>query len=150
MATDPSVGDFNPDDVRAGLRLAMMIGLPVDSGDQPTFYMPMDVTDDGAHNLDQNGTPFNSSYRPVRSVPTTKRVPCGVEYQDAEGILESWGSTTPSKAVLTLLDLDYRAIRGFSYVVIGGVKYEYRSTETPKGLVSVGIYKVHVASDDQG
>lgn len=150
MATDPLLGDFNADEVRAGLRLAMTVGSPVEVADQPVFYMPTSITGDGAHNLDQAGTPFSPTYRPTRSVPVTKRVPCAVEYKDTEGVMEAWGNTTPSRITVTLLDQDYAIVKGFAFVVIGGVKYTYRSTQTPVGLISVGIYKVHCSTDDEG
>lgn len=150
MAVDPQISDFNADEVRAGLRLAMTVGLPVGTSDQPTFYFPTTVTSDGAHSLDQGGTPFSPTYRPTRSAPVKKQVPCGVQFHDVEGNLEAWGATSPARVTLTLLDLDYQSIKGFAYVVIGGVRYNYARTETPKGLVSVGIYKVHVLSEDQG
>lgn len=149
MATDPQIPDFNPDEVRAGLRLAMQVGLPVNAPDQPKFYFPVVTTGDGAHSLDQAGVPFDPAYRPVRSVPATKQVPCAVEYKDTAGVMSGWGNTVPATIIVSLLDLDYAQVKGFAYVVVGGTKYTYRSTEIPKGLVSVGIYKCHCTTDDE-
>lgn len=150
MATDPQIDGFNPDEVRAGLRLAMTVGLPTSQGDQPIFFMPATVTGDGTHALDQQGVPFTPGYRPTRVVPTGVRVPCAVEYHDTEGRPEAFGVMAPARVVLTLLDQDYAQVEGFAYCVIGGIRYVYHHTETPKALVSVGLYKVHCTSDDEG
>jgi hypothetical protein len=150
MASTPEIANFDATKVRAGLRLAMQVGLPVMAGDQPTFFMPTTVTADGAHTLDQRGTPFDPAYRPTRAQPAGIQVPCGMDYKDAAGNLVAAGSVSATGIVLTLLDEDYAQVKGFAYVVIAGVKYNYQRTDRPQGLVSVGIYTVHVLADDEG
>lgn len=150
MATDPRIANFDADAVRAGLRLAMQVGLPPETEDQPVFVMPTTVAGDPGHRLDAQGTPFNADYRPPRSASIGKRVPCAIEYADGEGKIENFGIVVPSRVVLTLLDQDYQQIKGFAYCVIGGNKYHYSRTETPQGLVSVGVFRVHCTSDDEG
>jgi hypothetical protein len=150
VATDPRIANFDADAVRAGLRLAMQVGLPPETEDQPLFVMPTAVTGDGAHRLDSQGTPFNADYRPARTAAVGRRVPCAIEYADSEGEVATFGLVAPSRVILTLLDQDYKQIQGFAYCVIGGNKYHYSRTETPQGLVSVGVYVVHCISDDEG
>lgn len=128
----------------------MAVGLPVMTADQPTFFMPTTVTGDGGHTLDQQGTPFDPTYRPVRAQLPGIKVPCAIEYKDAAGELSAAGTVSSTGIVLTLLDEDYARIEGFAYVVIGGVKYNYERTNPPEGLVSVGIYAVHCLADDEG
>ena len=150
MADSPQIPNFDAPAVRAGLRLAMQVGLPVMADDQPTFFMPTIVTADGAHALDQQGTPFDPTYRPIRATPVGIQVPCGMDYKDAAGNLVAMGTVSATGMVLTLLDEDYVKVKGFSYCVVAGVKYLYERTDVPKGLVSVGIYTIHVMADDQG
>jgi hypothetical protein len=150
MASSPQIPNFDANAVRAGLRLAMQVGLPVMTADQPTFFMPTTVTADGAHALDQQGTPFNAAYRPTRVQPAGIQVPCGIDYKDAAGNLVAMGSVSSTGMVLTLLDEDYATVKGFAYCVVAGIRYNYQRVDRPQGLVSVGIYTVHVLADDEG
>lgn len=149
MASSPSIPDFPADDVRAGLRLAMTVGMPSVESDKPTFYMPRALPT-ATESLDSEGVPFDPDYRPAWTPPVTKKVTCAIEYVDGQGKMTGFGITAPTKAILTLLDVDYAQVKGFEFVVIGGNRYFYRRTETPKGLVSVGLFKVHCESEDEG
>lgn len=128
----------------------MAVGLPVIPEDQPTFFMPMVSTTDNTHTSDQGGTPFSPTYRPTRTQAPGIKVPCAVDYKDTAGVLGAAGSVSTSEVVLTFLDEDYAQVKGFAYVVIGGIRYSYQRDEKPTGLVSVGIYTVHCLSDDEG
>lgn len=150
MATDPQIDGFNADEVRAGLHLAMQVGLPTDVADQPTFVFPAGVLSTGDRR-DAEGTPFDFRITKTKAgQDTTFQVPCAIEYSDGDGKIENFGIIVPSKVILTLLDVDYDIVKGFSYCVIGGNRYFYRRTETPLGLVSVGVYRIHCQSDDEG
>lgn len=148
MASTPEIANFDASKVRAGLRLAMQVGLPVMADDQPTFFMPTVVTGDGVHALDQQATPFDPAYRPTRAQPAGIQVPCGMDYKDAAGNLVAMGTVSATGIVLTLLDEDYVQVKGFAYCVIAGVKYNYQREDIPKGLVSIGIYTIHCLADD--
>lgn len=147
MATSSQIPDFDAADVRNGLRLAMTVGMPTEAADQPAFYMPVITTADGP--TDQEGIPFSPTGK--RTIPPRVpiKVTCGIEYRDSEGRLENFGNVSPSRVVLELLDEDYAAVEGFEFVVIGGNKFFYRRTEVPLGLVSVGIFRVHCASEGE-
>lgn len=142
-----SVPGFNAADVRAGLRLAMTIGLPPVEADQPTFYFPREVTN--TERADDEDVPFDPDARPTLAPARSVKVPCAVEYFDAAGKIENFGVITPSKIAVTLLDEDHDKVRGFEYVVIGGDRYWYRRTEPPLGLVSVGVWIVHCTAEDE-
>lgn len=148
MADDPQIRGFDADKVRKGLHLAMQVGLPPVVENRPTFFMPRIET--ATSDVDSEGVPFNPSYRPTYTVRKQVRVPCAVEYVDGEGKLTGFGITMPTKVILTLLDVDMVQVKGFEYVVIGGNRYFYRRTETPRGLVSIGLFKVHCAAEDEG
>ena len=149
MAATPQIPDFDAAGFREGIRLAMTVGLPTETAAQPVFFMPTEFTPTAY--TDQEGVPLNPAYRPTAPTPTTKTgVDCAIEYVDSAGKIESFGVLVPSKVILTLLDEEYEQVKGFSYVAIGGTKYFYRSTETPLGLVSVGIWRVHCVADDEG
>jgi len=150
VASTPQIPNFDAAAVREGLRLAMQVGLPPDTDDQPLFVMPTTVSGDAVNVLDAAGTPFNPSYRPTRSVPATVRVPCAIEYFDGAGKIESFGLVAPSHVLLTLLDQDFAQVKGFVYVVIGGNKYWFEREFAPLGLVDVGVHQIKCRSDDEG
>lgn len=145
MATG-AISGFDADDFRANIRLAMTVGLPPDSADQPTFVFPGEVTN--TEPADQDDVPFDPDVRPTVAPPVSLKVPCAVEYVDNQGKVENFGLVVKSKVMLTLLDEDYETIRGFSYVVIGGDRFIYTKTETPLGLDSVGVWIVHATAED--
>jgi hypothetical protein len=151
MAATPRISGFNANEVRAGLRLAMEVGLPPDIADQPVFVFPGEIVDDGLER-DAEGTPLDWRATKQRGPDETVQVPCAIEYMDGygDGNIENFGVVMPSRVALTFLDEDYVEIRGFSYVMIGGNRYNYQRTEPPIGLVSVGVWRVHVRSDDEG
>lgn len=139
---------FDPQAFVQGILTAMTIGEPTREEDKATFYFPADMVAEGSR--DSEGIPFDPSTTatPVPRRPPV-RVPCAVEYQDAEGKIENWGVLVPSKAVITLLDNEYQQVKGFSFVVIGGVKYMYSRTETPVAMVTVDVWTVHCVAEDQ-
>lgn len=144
-----SLPGFDPVAVRAGIRLAMQVGLPVQTADQPTFYFKGAPTT--GVGTDGHGAPLawdgtRSSAAPKAAV----QVPCAIDYQDDAGLENGFGPVSSSRLVLTLLDEDYDAVKGFAYVAIGGNRYDYERTEPPMGLVSVGVWQVHVRAVDEG
>lgn len=142
---------FNADEVRNGLRLAMNVGLPPVEADQPLFVWDAPADIETAE--DPSGIPFAWDAEPPAVVAAPHppvRVPCAIEYLDSQGELRAFGPTASSTLVLTLLDDEYERVRGFSRVVIGGNEYLYQRTEAPLGLVSIGIWQIHVRTDDEG
>jgi hypothetical protein len=146
---NPGISGFDAAAVRAGLRLAMQVGLPITASERPTFFMPQTVTATG-HNLDGSKVPFDPTVQPTRSARQTHQVPCAIEYADGTGKIAALGIIDPATVVLTLLDEDYATVRGFEFVVITGQKFFYRSTEPGQGLVDVGIWRVRCVSEDEG
>ena len=141
------VDGLDPAEFRSGIRFAMNLGLPPIEADRPVFVTPQEATNDA--NADEEDIPFDPSARPQVPPPLTKSVPCAVEYVDAAGRVETFGIVNPSKIRITLLDEEYQQIRGFSYVVIGGDRYNYAKTEPPLGLGSVGVWIIHAIAEDE-
>lgn len=130
----------------AGLRRAMVFGEPTRSADRATFYVVTTTT--GVGPRDEDLVPFDPVV--ARTVkPTAVTVPCAVEYGDRGDQVETFGTITPSRVKVTLLDDDYQQVKGFSYVVIGGDKYLYRLTEPVVALGSVDVWTVHVVAEDE-
>lgn len=137
---------FDRASIVAGLRKAMEFGAPTRSGDQATFYKVTTTTGDGAS--DDSGVPFDPTVSRTRT-PTPVVVPCAIEYLDRTDQTETFGTIESSLVKITLLDDDYQQVKGFSYVAIGGVKYDYRKTEPPEALGSIDVWTVHVVAEDE-
>jgi hypothetical protein len=92
--------------------------------------------------------PFNPVIPVTRVTPPTKKVPCAVEYFDAEGVMTDFGMVAPSRAVITLLDQDYQQVVGCSAVLLKGERYVYSKTEFPSALFDVGLYAMHFTAEN--
>ena len=149
MAASGTPASFNKDAVRAGLLTAMNFGLPTESADQPTFFMPTEtVTASGPY--DDEGVAYDPAATYTTSTLVKKAVACAVEYMDGEGKIETFGVIAPSRVKLTLLDTEYDLIKGFAFCVIEGQKYWYQRTEPPVALGTIDVYTIHCKSEDEG
>jgi hypothetical protein len=133
--------DFNAAEFRAGIHLAMEMGAALDADEQVTFHFPSTLV----YNTpgDETDTPFDPTTTVTSTPVTPKRVPCAVEYFDAENQPTNFGLLAPSRLEITLLDEDYEQIKNASYVVVHGDRYNYRRTQPPQGLFDVGLYVMH-------
>jgi len=133
--------------VLAGLHTAMQFGAPTNPTDRATFVMPRTYTTTGA--VDESGVPYDPEFRPTPGPLVKRQVACAVEYYSSEGKLENLGLIQPSRVTITLLDPDYQQIKGFEYVVIGGVKFLYRKVEPPLALGTLDVWTVHATAEDE-
>ena len=138
---------FPAGEFRSAIRFVYnMAAVPIQE-EQATFYGESTLVYTGV--LDDEEVPFDPASTVVRMPAAGVRVPCGIEYFDAEGQAIVFGTVTPAKVAITLLDEDYLKVRGSSYVVIGGDKYLYRRTEPPSGLFDVGLYTMHFVAENE-
>lgn len=137
---------FDAGTFRDAIHLVQEFFTPTDS--RATFYFP-DTPATGSA-VDSENVPFDPSTTVVRtpSKPPVV-VPCSVEYQEVAGRLEDFGVVVPSRIVVTLLDADYVAVKGFWYVVINGTRYFYRSTDIPAALGSVEVWSIRCQAEDE-
>lgn len=138
--------NFNKSTVLAGLHKAMEFGAATRTDDRAAFFIrstPV-VTDakDGA------GVPFDPTVQPASTV-TKVQVDCTVEYVDASEVAETFGDVRSSRIKITLLDPEYQLVKGFAYVVAGGDKYVYDSTEPPIALGSIDVWTVHATAEGE-
>ena len=74
---------------------------------------------------------------------------CAIEFFDRTDRAETFGVIAPSRIQITLLDPEYQDIEGFSFVVAGGDKYVYHSTEPPVALATIDVWTVWCNSEDE-
>lgn len=137
---------FDASKVIAGLHNAMGFGEATRTGDKATFYtrtLPATTEE-----VDQEGLPFDPDVSRPAAV-TGVAVPCAIEYFDRAEDAESFGVVQASRVKLTLLDVDYQQIKGFTYVAAGGDKYYYARTEPPIALGSIDVWIIHCEAQDE-
>lgn len=141
---------FNAKAFRDGLHFVMNMGAPTEVNDQATFYFPTQLVYQAGEStdVDAEGVPFDPDIPVTRVTPAGIKVPCAVEYSDANGQATDFGLITPTKAAITFLDEDYEKVEGCSYVLLGGEKFVYRHTEFPSALFDVGLYTMHFAAEN--
>jgi hypothetical protein len=150
--------DFDSDGFRSAFRDdggVFDIFAPPDVEERATFYFPNQLV--YTVGTDDDDVPFDRSALPINPQPVEPvRVPCAVEYYDAAGNLTDFGVLIPSRAAITLMDVDYHRIDGsqpgtahFSYVMLRGEKFVYRHTEYPAAIFDVALYTVHVFAEGE-
>ena len=145
MAKDLPAG-FDRNKILIGLHKAMEFGEPTRAEDQATFVTIVEPIVIGP--VDEDGVPFDPSER-VSRTPQSNTVACAVEYVDRADRAERFGTLQPTRVKITLLDAEYQTVRGFDYVVVGGDKYVYRSTEPPVALGSIDVWTVYCTAEDE-
>jgi hypothetical protein len=142
---------FNPDEFRAAIRQAMVMGQPTNPAEQTTFVWLEEDTF-AAEGPGPETDPYDWTATPTTTVSTRKvvQVNCAVEFQRSEVAGEpagSMGGFSSSYATLTLLDEDWALVKGADEVLIGGNTYLIEAPgATPMGLFDVGVYQLRVTA----
>lgn len=138
---------FNARAFREAIRFTYTMAASPVTEEQVAFYKPSELV----YNVpvDDDNVPFDPNSTVQRVIPPPVRVPCSVEYIDAEGQPVPFGTVTASRIKCSLLDEDYALVKGSAYVVIAGEKYTYRRTEPPTGLFDVGLYVMHFRAENE-
>jgi hypothetical protein len=140
-------GGFDSGAFRSSIRFVFNMAASPATDEQVAFYFPSQLVYNKS--VDTEDVPFDPAAT-VTSVPSAPvKVPCAVEYVDTEGNIGTFGIVTPSRIAITLLDEDYAKIKGATYVVIAGDRYNYRRTEPPSGLFDVGLYVLHFTAENE-
>jgi hypothetical protein len=133
---------------RDSIHTAMKMGMSPEIERQPVFHFPEQVSP--VNEFDSGDVPLDPGVAmPTEPAAPPVSVPCGIEYGDTAGEMTNLGVVSPTRLVLTLLDVDYRKVEGFAYVVIDGDRYNYRRIEPPRGLFDVGIFRIHCIAEDE-
>lgn len=152
---------FDADAARQGILSAMGFGEPTRSDDKAWFYFPKTrATAPAGGAVDDDDVPFDYTSPVIATdtrgeldeddVPTGKiQVSCAVEYIDIAETVGSFGGDRPARIKITLLDTEYQQVKGFAYVVAGGDKYIYDSTEPPVALGTIDVWTVHATAEDE-
>lgn len=140
---------FDAARVSDGIYKAMGFGEPSRAADKATFFFPKTSEYAPGTVVDDDQVPFDPALRPTVSSLPQKTVACAIEFFDRTDRAETFGVVAPSRIQITLLDPEYQEISGFSFVVAGGDKYVYHSTEPPVALATIDVWTVWCNSEDE-
>lgn len=140
--------DFNAAEFRTGIQAAMEMGAALEADEQVTFHFPSTLVYNTP--ADDTDTPFDPTTTVTATPAVPKRVPCAVEYFDAENQPTSFGLIAPTRLEIMLLDEDYEQVKAATYVVAHGDRYNFRRTQPPGGLFDVGLYVMHFTAVNEG
>lgn len=148
MAGADPTGSFNAAETRATLRATMAMGLPNAVAMRPTFYFP---NDDTFAQASMSGKPWDWTAAVVENDPDRApvQVPCAIEVDGTAVNLNAIGNFNPQRAVLTILDVDYAKVRGFSEVKMKGAVYRYSKLIDVIGLYDMDTYLIEVVARDR-
>jgi hypothetical protein len=138
---------FDPEAFRTGIRFVFNMAASPSTDEQVAFYFPSTLVYN--RSVDTEDVPFDPTATVTSTPSLPVRAPCAVEYFDSDGTAGAFGVITPSRVATTLLDGDYELVKGATYIVIAGDRYNYRRTEPPSGLFDVGLYVMHWSAVDE-
>lgn len=130
---------------REGILTAMQLGAPPDENDQAVFHFPNQLVYNSI--VDGANVPFDPTATVTNETPDPVKVDCAIEYFDVENqSTGGFGLLAPTRIAVTMLDDAYEKVKGCSYVVVAGDRFDYRRTEPPVGMFDVGVWTVHFVS----
>lgn len=140
MAAVPGVA-FDRTGFEAGIRQAMQMGLPAAVADQPVFHFSTSNAVTGS--ADGRGVPFSPTATVSTSTPApVSGIVCGITFGNRGDVETRLGDLSEDALAITLLDAEYQQVSGCSYVVLGGDRYDYASTDAPVSLFTAPVWTV--------
>lgn len=148
------------DSIRETLRRTMVMGLPQEESQRPTFYFDRTVT---WEDYDSEDNPWDWTVDPVTEVvPASEQVICAYEFFSPLGRQGAFytevGEFNPTTLVFTMFEEEWERVRGFSYATVGpsrlgtsaSNRWYFRFWKPAYGLNDLTVYQVHTAAEGIG
>lgn len=138
---------FAADQFRAGVRLAMRMSLPAEAERWPEFVIPTSPA--GA------GIGWDIDAPAVEAAERLERPLCVIERAAAKDEQHPWGPLQEGSIAVTLLDEEYRLVKGFSHVNLWlaaqeePVPYYYKKVLEQPTLDTVGVWIIECTAKDE-
>jgi hypothetical protein len=146
-----SIAVIPVDQIREVLRQTMVMGLPVDDLEKPTFYFKYEV-EWGAH--DSEGNPWDWTDAPESSAqPSPVQPVCAFEFFSPLGRQGAFptevGDFNPTSLVVTMFEEEFAEVSGASYATAGpgNTRFFFRFWRPSYGLGDMTVYQVHLSAD---
>ena len=152
---DPSLGistSFDADLFRRAITFAEQMGTPPDSDRRPKFVKPAvagrtywkdGVQLDTPPPMGRTGEPLDVDIEVRTPQPViVEDANCAIEIERVDADELPVGKFLPSKAVVTLLDIDYAKIAGCKEMTYNGDRYGSPTEPEALGMFEVGIHTI--------
>lgn len=149
-----ALSGFDPDNFRTQIRNTMIMGLPQQVVQRPTFYStsvvqwPTHYDSGDPITFDDDGYPLDPTVRPIPPTQQTGiQVACAVEFKATQDDNETVvGNFRDTAAILTLLDTEYELVKNCDQVKLGGnMQFYINYTAPPLGLGPVTVYQMYLS-----
>ncbi len=141
-----SIAVIDTEAIREALRRTMVMALPQEDADKPTFYFEREVTWD---KHDSEGNPWVWTDAPLSDTTQAAVQPiCAYEFSfplGRQGAFQTEvGEFNPTTVIFTLFEEEFAAISGFSYATIGPStqKWYFRFWKPSVSLNDMTVYEV--------
>ena len=145
-----TIASFDTDAIRENLRRTMVMAMPTEEDDQPTFYFERDAEWD---KHDREGSPWDWTVAPIlETQPSPSQVLCAAEFFSPLGRQGAFytevGEFNPTTLVLTMFEDEFEEVYGFSYVTIGpsDQRWYFKFFRPAVGLNDLTVYQIQCAA----
>jgi hypothetical protein len=146
-----SIAVIPVDTIRDAIRATMVMGLPVEDVEKPTFYFRHEV-EWASHDSEDN--PWDWTDAPVSESQIAPVQPiCAYEFFSPLGRQGAFateaGDFNPTSLVVTMLEEEFVAVNGASYATAGpgNMRWYFRFWRPSYGLGDMTVYQVHLSAD---
>lgn len=146
-----SIAVIPTDTIRETLRRTMVMGLPVEDAEKPTFYFKYEAVWD---NHDSENNPWDWHSAPESSSQRSPVQPvCAFEFFSPLGRQGAFptevGEFNPTTLVVTMFEDEFAEVNGASYATAGPsqVRFFFRFWRPSIGLGDMTVYEVHMTAD---
>lgn len=140
---------FDAAKFRDAIRNTMVMGMANTAADEATFRWT-------TKNNYAPESPLHDPYTWTQATTSSVShpdvvVPVAVEFsaRPSASLETAVGEFDVSRAIITLLDVDYALIEGADLVVLGGNTYIIEFVAPPMGLFDVDVYQIYAAARDE-
>lgn len=146
-----SIAVIPVDLIRDTLRQTMVMGLPVEDAEKPTFYFPL-VAVWADHDSEQNPWDWTDAPMATAQRPSVQPI-CAFEFFSPLGRQGAFstevGDFNPTTLVVTMLEDEFEAVEGASYATVGpsNQRWYFRFWRPSYGLGDMTVYQVHLGAD---
>ncbi len=142
-----AIAKIDADSLRETFKRTMVLGLPDNTVDQPTFFFERVVT---WADFDQANKPWDWTVAPLtENTPASVSPICAYEFHAPLGrqgsAFTEVGEFNPTTVVVTFTDDEYLKARDSSFVTIGpsDARWYFRYFRPQVNLGSLGIFEAH-------
>lgn len=146
-----SIAVIPVDRIREAIRGTMVMGLPVEDSEKPTFVFRHEV-EWASHDSENNPWDWTDAPESLTQRADVQPI-CAYEFFSPLGRQGAFstevGDFNPTTLVVTMFEEEFAEVNGASYVTVGpsNVRFYFRFWRPSYGLGDMTVYQVHLSAD---